>query len=162
MDWNLCDAVGVVITLEGRVPSTVDDPKIQVDAIYDGQWVLRTNMDLETELAAQSYKHLWTVENLFRTMKSALATRLIYHKRDETILGQVFCSFLALRLRRELETRLEQTGSDSPTRATPHSAYTSSCHRHGWIKVNEKPTAHFLFDRHRRSQRKPEPGRPKS
>lgn len=91
---------------------SVDEAKIQADAIYDGQWVLRTNMDLETELVAQSYKHLWTVENLFRTMKSALATRPIYHRRDETILGHVFCSFLALRLRRELETRLEQTGKE--------------------------------------------------
>jgi transposase len=43
-------------------------------------------------------------------MKSILATRPIYHKRDETILGHVFCSFLALRLRRELETRLGELG----------------------------------------------------
>lgn len=84
----------------------VDEAKIEADAIYDGHWVLRTNMDLEPELVAVSYKHLWTVEDLFRTMKTALATRPIYHKRDETILGHVFCSFLALRLRRELETRL--------------------------------------------------------
>jgi len=67
-------------------------------------------MDLEPELIAASYKHLWTVEDLFRTMKTALATRPIYHKRDETILGHVFCSFLALRLRRELETRLTKLG----------------------------------------------------
>jgi hypothetical protein len=88
----------------------VDEAKIEADAIYDGQWVLRTNMDLETALVAQSYKHLWTVEDQFRTMKSILATRPIYHKRDETILGHVFCSFLALRLRRELETRLGRVG----------------------------------------------------
>lgn len=88
----------------------VDEAKIEADAIYDGHWVLRTNMDLEPELVAVSYKHLWTVEDLFRTMKTALATRPIYHKRDETILGHVFCSFLALRLRRELETRLTKLG----------------------------------------------------
>lgn len=91
---------------------TVDEAKIEADAIYDGHWVLRTNMDLEPELVALSYKHLWTVEDLFRTMKTALATRPIYHKRDETILGHVFCSFLALRLRRELETRLTKLGKD--------------------------------------------------
>ena len=91
---------------------TVDEAKIEADAIYDGHWVLRTNMDLEPELVALSYKHLWTVEDLFRTMKTALATRPIYHKRDETILGHVFCSFLALRLRRELETRLSKQGKD--------------------------------------------------
>jgi transposase len=43
-------------------------------------------------------------------MKSQLATRPIYHKCDETIRGHVFCSFLALLLRHELQTRLEQRG----------------------------------------------------
>jgi len=34
----------------------------------------------------------------------------IYHKRDETIRGHVFCSFLARRLRRALEQRLAAQG----------------------------------------------------
>ena len=31
------------------------------------------------------YKQLWRVERAFRTVKSVLETRPIYHKRDETI-----------------------------------------------------------------------------
>ena len=50
------------------------------------------------------------VEDMFRTMKSILETRPIYHKCDETIRGHVFCSFLALLLKRALEQRLEQKG----------------------------------------------------
>jgi transposase len=46
------------------------------------------------------------VEDVFRSMKSLLDTRPIYHKCDETIRGHVFCSFLALLLRQELEDRL--------------------------------------------------------
>jgi transposase len=46
------------------------------------------------------------VEDVFRSMKSLLDTRPIYHKCDETIHGHVFCSFLALLLRKELEDRL--------------------------------------------------------
>jgi transposase len=49
-----------------------------------------------------------TVEDIFRTSKSILETRPIYHKRDETIRGQVFCSFLALVLKQELESRMKQ------------------------------------------------------
>ena len=90
----------------------VDEQKIKEEARYDGLWALQTNMDLETEMVARTYKHLWTVEDLFRTMKSALATRPIYHKLDATIRGHVFCSFLALRLRRELEDRLEKLGKE--------------------------------------------------
>jgi len=40
-------------------------------------------------------------------MKSILDTRPVYHQLDETIKGHVFCSFLALVLRKELEKRLE-------------------------------------------------------
>ncbi|MHB2009809.1 MAG: hypothetical protein ACYCOX_17440, partial [Acidobacteriaceae bacterium] len=43
-------------------------------------------------------------------MKSLLDTRPIYHKCDETIRGHVFCSFLALLLRKELDDRLARKG----------------------------------------------------
>jgi transposase len=47
---------------------------------------------------------------MFRSMKSLLETRPIYHKCDETIRGHVFCSFLALVLRKELQDRIEAKG----------------------------------------------------
>ncbi len=43
---------------------------------------------------------------MFRTAKSLLATRPIYHQSDTAIRGHVFCSFLALILRKDLEERL--------------------------------------------------------
>ena len=39
-----------------------------------------------------------------------LETRPIFHQRDDTIRGHVFCSFLALVLRKELERHLEKAG----------------------------------------------------
>jgi transposase len=51
------------------------------------------------------YKQLWTVEQTFRTAKHLFSTRPIFHKLDETIRGHVFCSFLALVLKSELEER---------------------------------------------------------
>ena len=54
-------------------------------------------------------KELWQVERLFRSVKSILATRPIFHKCDETIRGHVFCSFLALvLLRRGVSARCER------------------------------------------------------
>ena len=84
----------------------VDEDKIEEEARYDGKWVLTTNMDLPASEVALKYKQLWMVEDVFRSMKSLLDTRPIYHKCDETIRGHVFCSFLALLLRKELEDRL--------------------------------------------------------
>jgi transposase len=89
---------------------SIDEAKIKEEARYDGKWVLQTNLADEPEIIAWAYKELWMVEDLFRTMKSILETRPIYHKRDETIRGHVFCSFLALLLRRALEQRLEEKG----------------------------------------------------
>jgi transposase len=84
----------------------VDEDKIEEQARYDGKWVLTTNMDLSPAEVAMKYKQLWMVEDVFGSMKSLLDTRPIYHKCDETIRGHVFCSFLALLLRKELEDRL--------------------------------------------------------
>jgi IS4 transposase len=88
----------------------IDEAKVKEEARYDGQWVLRTNRTEPPEFIAGAYKQLWMVEESFRTMKSILETRPIYHKLDETIRGHVFCSFLALLLKRGLEQRLEQKG----------------------------------------------------
>ncbi len=74
--------------------------------------MLRTDTDLDAETVAVAYKSLWMVEDTFRTAKSILETRPIYHKRDETIRGHVFCSFLALVLKRELEMRMKEKGLD--------------------------------------------------
>ena len=89
----------------------IDREKIKQEARFDGKWVLRTSLaDLPADEVALKYKQLLTVESLFRSTKSLLETRPIYHKCDETIRGHVFCSFLALTLMKELEDRLEAKG----------------------------------------------------
>lgn len=92
------------------VAFTIDRAKLKKEARYDGKWVIQTNTDLSAVETALKYKQLWTVEQVFRTSKSILETRPIFHKKDETIRGHVFCSFLALVLRKELEDRLEAAG----------------------------------------------------
>ena len=90
----------------------IDEAKIAEEARYDGKWVLRTNTDLDSAEVALQYKRLWMVEHWFRSCKTLLQTRPIYHRCDETIRGHVFCSFLALVLRQELQARLEERGHE--------------------------------------------------
>ena len=90
----------------------IDPAKAEQDARFDGVFVLRTNTDLDPLAAMLRYKQLWTVEATFRTAKHLLATRPIFHKVDETIRGHVFCSFLALVLKAELEQRIAALGRD--------------------------------------------------
>jgi len=89
---------------------TIDNKKIEDEKRFDGKWVLTTNTDLPASEVALQYKELWQVEQVFRDMKSILNTRPVYHQLDETIKGHVFCSFLALVLRKELDKRLESIG----------------------------------------------------
>jgi len=91
----------------------LDEGKIDEEKRFDGKWVLRTNTTLTAEQVALKYKELWQVEQVFRDMKSVLDTRPIFHQRDETIRGHVFCSFLALVLIKELYRRLEKAGHDA-------------------------------------------------
>jgi hypothetical protein len=88
----------------------VDRAKLKEEARYDGKFVLRTNLDLAADEVAVRYKELWRVERAFRTVKSVLETRPIYHKCDETILGHVFASFLALVVMHEMDSRLRAKG----------------------------------------------------
>jgi transposase len=81
-----------------------------VEVLVGGKWVLRTDTGLPTEEVALRYKNLLVVEFAFRTAKSILEVRPIYHKCDDTIRGHVFCSFLALVLLKELQARMESCG----------------------------------------------------
>jgi transposase len=90
--------------------TSIDFEKVKAEARFDGKWILRTNTDLATAQVALKYKELWQVERVFRDVKSMLETRPVFHQRDDTIRGHVFCSFLALVLRKELERHLEKAG----------------------------------------------------
>lgn len=95
----------------GQTHFEIDQQKIKSEARYDGKWVLRTDLDeLSAEDVALRYKQLWMVEDCIRSIKSILETRPIFHHHDETIRGHVFCSFLALVLRKELQDRLTAAG----------------------------------------------------
>jgi hypothetical protein len=83
----------------------IDPGKLADEARYDGLFVLRTNARITPLQAVLRYRDLIQVEQLFRTAKALMHTRPIYHSSDAAIRGHVFCSFLALILRKELDER---------------------------------------------------------
>jgi len=93
-----------------RESVSIDLDKVEEESRFDGKWVLKTNTDLPAEQVALKYKELWQVEHTFRDLKSTFETRPVFHQRDETIRGHVFCSFLALVLRKALHRKLEEAG----------------------------------------------------
>jgi hypothetical protein len=93
-----------------EVGFAIDEARVAEDAPFDGIFVLRTNTTLDPLQAMLRYRELQGVEQLFRSAKSLLATRPIFHKCDATIRGHVFCSFLALVLKKELADRCAARG----------------------------------------------------
>ena len=88
----------------------IDSGKVADEARFDGIFVLRTNAKISPLQAVLRYRDLLQVEALFRTAKAQLQTRPIYHQSDAAIRGHVFCSFLALILKKELADRCRAAG----------------------------------------------------
>jgi hypothetical protein len=89
----------------GRRAFEIDPGKLADEARFDGIFVLRTNARITPLQAVLRYRDLLQVEDLFRTAKALMRTRPIYHSSDAAIRGHVFCSFLALVLRKDLDER---------------------------------------------------------
>lgn len=100
------------LTTTGR-RFTIDPARVEAEARYDGIFVLRTNARITPLQAMLRYRELLVVEDLFRTAKALLRTRPIYHSSDAAIRGHVFCSFLALILRKELHDRCRAAGAQA-------------------------------------------------
>src|SRR3954452_8108115 len=97
-------------TTTGNRAFEIDPGKLADEARFDGIFVLRSNARITPLQAVLRYRDLLQVEDLFRTAKALMRTRPIYHSSDAAIRGHVFCSFLALVLRKELDERCRTTG----------------------------------------------------
>jgi len=86
---------------------TLNEAAIAREAGIDGKFVLTTSTALPAAEVARAYKSLWRVERAFRTLKSTLEVRPIFHQRDDSVIGHITGCFLALRLKVDLQQRLD-------------------------------------------------------
>ena len=85
----------------------IDLAKVKQEEALDGKYLLSTSDgSLSVEDIALGYKQLLEVERAFRTLKSSLSLRPIYHSKDDRIRSHVLICWLALLLVRiaEVET----------------------------------------------------------
>ena len=93
---------------------TLNEAAIAREARLDGKFVLTTSTALPAAEVARAYKSLWRVERAFRTLKSTLDVRPIFHQRDDSVVGHITGCFLALRLEVDLQRRLDAKGLTVP------------------------------------------------
>ena len=96
---------------EGANPE-IDLKKVHEDARFDGKWVLRTTTSLPPEQVALAYRGLWRVESAFRTLKTPLELRPLFHTSEAGIRGHVQACVLAYGLVRVIEDRLDAADID--------------------------------------------------
>ena len=85
----------------------IDKSAVAREEKLDGKYLLRTSDDtLSIEDIVLGYKQLLIIERGFRTLKTELELRPVYHRKSERIRSHVFICWLALLLIRvaELET----------------------------------------------------------
>jgi transposase len=88
----------------------IDRAAVAAEAKLDGKWVITSNDDtLSAEDLALGYKQLMRVEECWRTMKSGLRTRPVFHWRPHRICAHISLCVLALLLERVAEQRAGDT-----------------------------------------------------
>lgn len=102
-----------VLARPGRYHTVADNLEVKEVRLGERRYVVcRNPIEARQDAAevAQAYKSLWRVERAFRTLKSTLDVRPIFHQRDDSVIGHITGCFLALRLEVDLQRRLDAKG----------------------------------------------------
>jgi transposase len=73
----------------------IDEDKIQEDAKWDGFKAISTTSTLSVEAVLEKYADLFEVEHAFRTLKSTLEIRPVFHWTNERIEGHIVMCFIS-------------------------------------------------------------------
>ena len=83
------------IKQQGENTYQLDQNKIDQNSKYDGFLVIATNTMLKPTQVLENYKQLYKIEHSFRTFKSHLETRPMYHWTDKRIRGHICLCYIA-------------------------------------------------------------------
>jgi transposase len=88
---------------------SVDQAKIDADASWDGIYGIQTSdLDLSQDEVMDAYKNLWRIEEIFRTLKSTLEMRPMFHWTPDRIKGHMVACFISFVFERTIELAVEE------------------------------------------------------
>jgi len=104
--WRLLDIT--VAERAGSLSYRLDRDKLKQARRREGRYLLRTNItETDPTKLWQFYLQLTEVEAAFKTLKSDLAIRPVFHQKELRIEAHIFIAFLAYCLHVTLATRLK-------------------------------------------------------
>ena len=93
----------------GESSYVLDEKRIAESEKYDGFLCIATNEhNLDTQEIISRYKDLWQIEQAFRTFKTYLETRPMFHWTDRRIRGHICLCYLSYCLLNSLQMQLKQ------------------------------------------------------
>ena len=96
---------------EGETKYELDEKKIERDERFDGFLAIATNnTTLDINIILEQYKQLYRIEHTFRTFKSHLETRPMFHWTDKRIEGHLCLCYLSYTLLNYTLLKLERAG----------------------------------------------------
>lgn len=97
---------------EDKNTYVLDLDKIKRSEMFDGYFCIATNnTDLSEELILDAYKQLYRIEHTFRTFKSFLETRPMFHWTERRILGHLALCYISFALLNYLQLILLKKGT---------------------------------------------------
>jgi len=99
-------------TDEGGSSIQLNEQKIKADAQYDGFKAIATTSNLPVEQILEKYKDLFEVEHAFRTLKSQLEIRPMFHWTDARIKGHVCMCFITYTFLNHLRNKTKMSHND--------------------------------------------------
>lgn len=102
----------------GNNTYTLDQEKIDQAAKYDGFIAISTNSKVNVTTALDQYKQLYKIEQSFRSFKSHLELRPMFHWTDKRIEGHICMCYIAYTLQNWVLNKNKGKLSESSLRAT--------------------------------------------
>jgi hypothetical protein len=103
-------SLGRYVTLDRQGRPVLDRAKVKAEERLDGKYLVITSDDsLSSADVALGYKQLAEVERAWRSLKTNLDVRPMYHRKTDRIHAHVLLCWLALLLVRTIEVRCGET-----------------------------------------------------
>lgn len=96
----------------GIIEIKLSESKIKQQELWDGYFGFYTNCTMSSIEVVNSYRMLWQIEDSFRTLKSTLDIRPMFHWTDKRIEGHIMLCFVSLYILRAMEFYTSKSGLD--------------------------------------------------
>lgn len=133
----------------GKEAYSLDENKIEQSKMYDGFLAISTNATLGITEVLEQYKQLYKIEHSFRTFKSHLETRPMFHWTDSRIEGHICLCYMAFALQNyvlQKANKLKQVFTEASLRQTLDKMQVSLLKHHtDQVYLRSAPTPNEIY-----------------